>query len=83
MSPSVVKDMEDREKITDDDVVTEAGIVEEPMGVEPVIVKLETRFSEREITIRQVAPMVLVLTGATFLVVSMEMDRQHRKMEQF
>lgn len=70
ISPSVAKEMEDRGKIADDDVVIEAGVLEEPMGVEPVIVKVETRFSEREMTIRQVAPMVLVLTGATFLVVS-------------
>ncbi|KAM3068327.1 hypothetical protein ACMFMG_009465 [Clarireedia jacksonii] len=60
--------MGDRGKIADDNVVTEVGILEEPMSVEPVIVKVETRFSEREMTIRQVAPMVIVLTGATFLV---------------
>jgi hypothetical protein len=72
ITPSVGKEMEDRGKIADDDVVTEAGVLEEPMGVAPVVVKVETRFSEREMTIRQVAPMVLVLTGATFLVVRID-----------
>lgn len=30
---------------------------------------IATRFSEKEITVRQVAPLVLVLTGATFMTV--------------
>lgn len=52
-----------------EDVVLEKGMLEEAAN-EPVVVKVETRFSEKEVTIRQVAPMVIVLTGATFLVVS-------------
>ncbi|KAF7892666.1 uncharacterized protein EAF02_000204 [Botrytis sinoallii] len=50
-----------------EDVVLEKGMLEEAAN-EPVVVKVETRFSEKEVTIRQVAPMVIVLTGATFLV---------------
>lgn len=57
------------ERISIENVVREKGILEEA-AIEPVMVKVETRFSEKEVTMRQVAPMVIVLTGATFLVVS-------------
>lgn len=56
------------QRISIEDVVLEKGMMEE-VAIEPAIVKVETRFSEKEVTIRQVAPMVIVLTGATFLVV--------------
>ncbi|KAM0155460.1 hypothetical protein ACHAQE_006767 [Botrytis cinerea] len=55
------------QRISIEDVVLEKGMMEE-VAIEPAIVKVETRFSEKEVTIRQVAPMVIVLTGATFLV---------------
>ncbi|ESZ90514.1 hypothetical protein SBOR_9100 [Sclerotinia borealis F-4128] len=55
------------QRISFENVVREKGKLEEA-AVEPVVVRVETRFSEKEVTIRQVAPMVIVLTGATFLV---------------
>lgn len=57
------------QRIDIENAVLEKGMLEE-VAIEPVVVKVETRFSEKQVTIRQVAPMVIVLTGATFLVVS-------------
>ncbi|RAL63307.1 hypothetical protein DID88_004383 [Monilinia fructigena] len=49
-----------------ENVVREKGMQEEA-ATESVVVKVATRFSEKEVTMRQVAPLVLILTGATFL----------------
>lgn len=52
-----------------ENVVREKSMPEEA-ATESVVVKVATRFSEKEVTMRQVAPLVLILTGATFLSVS-------------
>ncbi|KAB8303005.1 hypothetical protein EYC80_006311 [Monilinia laxa] len=49
-----------------ENAVREKGMLEEE-ATESVVVKVATRFSEKEVTMRQVAPLVLILTGATFL----------------
>ncbi|QSZ31065.1 hypothetical protein DSL72_000626 [Monilinia vaccinii-corymbosi] len=55
-----------RVDVSIENAVREKGILEEA-ATEPGVVKVATRFSEREVTIRQVAPLVIVLTGSTFI----------------
>lgn len=50
-------------------VVRGKGMLEEA-AIEPVVSRVDTRFSENGVTFKQVVPMVIVLTSATFLFVS-------------
>ena len=65
----------DTEKNTSGSVVLgDEGIVEES----PPIARHFTPASEKEVTIRQVAPLVMVLTGATFLNAGITLPRAER-----